>query len=158
MSSAWNQLSGNWMWEERNFSEQARKRYPELFVAALKRIGEGSGLSVEGTVSLRGDVEASVLVLHGRLRFGLDMDDLRADVKVKRGEDLLFDGVVCADNLSTDEGDEALEKTPVHVRENRNGSTAEAKQTACDIVRKSFAATAIDFREEIVSKASNKQQ
>jgi len=154
MSSAWNQLSGNWMWEERNFSELARTRYPELFAAALKRIGEEAGLNAEGSVRAHGETEASVLVLHGRLRFGLDMDDLRADVCIKRGEETLFDGVICADNLSTDEGDEALAKTPVHVRENRNGGSTESKTTACDIVRKSLAAATIDFREEIISKAS----
>jgi len=155
MSSAWNQLSGNWMWEERSYNEQARTRYPELFLTSMKRVAEGVGLNAEGSVRIHGETEASVLVLHGRLRFGLDMDDLRIDVHMKRGEETLFDGVISVDNLSTDEGDEAIEKTPVHIRENRNSANEDAKKSACDVVRKALAAAVIDLRNEIITKASS---
>jgi len=154
MSSAWNQLSGNWMWEERSYTEVVKKRYPELFVAALKRVGDEAGLNAVGSVSVRGDTDALVLVLHGRLRFVLDMDDLRVDVCMKRGEETLFDGVIAADELSTDEGDEVLKKTPVRIRESRT-STEEGKKTICDIVRKSLATAVFDLREEILSKAAS---
>ena len=142
------------MWEERNYSDQARSRYGELFPEVLKRVGEAAGFSVSGSVKVHGDSDASVLVLHGRLRFGLDFDDVRADICLKRGEEALFEGVICADNLCTDEGDDGLEHTSVRVRECRNSASADAKKSACDVVRKAFATTTIELREEVIAKAT----
>jgi len=155
MSSAWNQLSGNWMWEERNYSEVSRTRYPELFISSMKQVAEEAGLTAEGSLRIQGETESSVLVLHGRLRFGLDMDDIRVDVCIKKGEELLFDGIFSIDNLSTDEGDEALERIPVHIRQNRNSAEEQTKKNACDLIRKALVSSVKTLREEILTKASS---
>ena len=144
------------MWEERNFGPKAKERYPELFVAALSAACENTGCSATGSLRICGDVDASVLVLHGRLRFGLDVEDARADVTVVKGEETVFEGVVSADDVATDEGDEALDRTPVRVREARGKCTEEGRKCACAIVQRALAKAAKDLREEVIAKASEK--
>ena len=157
MSSAWNQLSGNWMWEERNFSKQAKSRYPELFSDVICENCSSCfpGYTATGTMKIQGEIECSVLVLHGRLRFGLDIDDVRIDVKIMKDDEIVFDGVVSIDNVSTDEGIEAIEKTSVHIRETHKSSNSDANKIACNSIQKALASSAIKLRDEIINKSSS---
>ena len=154
MSSAWNQLSGNWSWEERDYSSHAKAQFPGLFEAALARSVDDAACAVTGSVRASEASEASVLVLRGRLRFGYEFDDVRADVCVRRGAETLFDGVVGADALSNDEGDAAAAQTRLAVRTRRAGTDAGA-QLACDVVRRALLLAAADLRDALLAKPSH---
>jgi hypothetical protein len=90
--SAWNKLSGNWSWEERDFTTWATGRFRELVAA------KGGGVVVE---SIGEEATASVLFLHGKKRVGCEFPE----VKLRLDSASAFKGTMVVPELSGDGSD-----------------------------------------------------
>lgn len=113
--SEWNKLSGNWSFEERNFSKWGEERLKELLKA--EKDAEDAEYKFSCTYDRAEDFEMSVLVIRGKKRAGYEIEGLtlKVELKDKDGAEL-FSGRLVIDELAVESGCEdftlTLKKTP----------------------------------------------
>lgn len=72
--STWNQLSGNWSFEERDFSKWGKERIKEL----IQRDENVSKYGYQGTYKVtKADGDIFVIVSHGQLKYIANFDELK---------------------------------------------------------------------------------
>ena len=72
--STWNQISGNWSFEERDFSKWGKERIKELIQndESVKTVGHQGTLKVT-----KADGDIFVIVSHGQLKYIANFDELK---------------------------------------------------------------------------------
>ncbi|KAL7715787.1 Activator of Hsp90 ATPase AHSA1-like N-terminal domain-containing protein [Entamoeba marina] len=72
--SEWNKISGNWSWEERDFSKWGKERIKEILLDAEKQKKHG----YDGTIKVpKCDGDTFILFSHGHKRYIIQFDELK---------------------------------------------------------------------------------
>lgn len=148
--SEWNKLSGNWSFEERNFSKWGEERLGVLL--RDEKDGADAEYKLTCTYDRSEDFSMTILFLRGKKRVGYEIEDLTLEVRLRDKDDVeLFSGRLIIDELAVETGCEdfslALKKTP-------GGNKADAKdiELAKKLTRERFVKCFKALVEELAAK------
>ncbi|KAH3767030.1 hypothetical protein Pelo_1095 [Pelomyxa schiedti] len=95
--SLWNQVGGNWTWEERDYSKWGRERLKQLLTSPQKQFA--GTFTVESSLE---SAEATLLFLHGKKRPGYEFEDVKLKFTCTEGG-LVIKGLVVCPCISSNE-------------------------------------------------------
>lgn len=123
--SEWNKLSGNWSFEERDFSKWGEERLGSLLKSENEAVGTDAEHKLHCTYDCSGDFGMTIVFIRGKKRVGYEIEGLTLKVELKdsNGSEL-FSGRMVINELAVEDGYEGFS---LSLKQTPSGCSAETK-------------------------------